>query len=74
MYLGKWLGHLLFGKVCNKNVLMSIVLNGVDMSKRKYGYYYGYGGGYGRYGRYGYGKYGYGRYGQYGYGSEPSKK
>lgn len=53
---------------------MSIVLNGVDMSKRKYGYYYGYGGGYGRYGRYGYGKYGYGRYGQYGYGSEPAKK
>lgn len=56
---------------------MSIVLNGVDMSKRKYGYYYGYGGGYGRYGRYGYGKYGYGRYGQYGqygYGSEPTKK
>jgi Mrp family chromosome partitioning ATPase len=45
---------------------MSIVLNGIDMSKRKYGYYYGYGktGGY-RYGRYGYGKYG--KYGQYGY-------
>ena len=33
MYLGKWLGHLLFGKVCNKNVLMSIVLNGkMDMN------------------------------------------
>jgi len=48
---------------------MSIVLNGVDMTKRKYGYYYGYGN-YGRYGRYGYGKYGYGRYGQYGYGNE----
>lgn len=48
---------------------MSIVLNGLDMSKRKYGYYYGYGktGGY-RYGRYGYGKYG--KYGQYGYGSK----
>lgn len=45
-----------------------IVLNGVDMSKRKYGYYYGYGryGKYGRYGRYGYGKYGYGNYGNYG--------
>ena len=53
---------------------MSIVLNGVDMTKRKYGYYYGYGGGYGRYGRYGYGKYGYGRYGQYGYGSESTNK
>ena len=46
---------------------MSIVLNGVDMNKRKYGYYYGYGkyGKYGQYGRYGYGKYG--KYGQYGY-------
>lgn len=45
-----------------------VVLNGVDMSKRKYGYYYGYGK-YGRYGRYGYGRYGYGRYGygRYGY-------
>lgn len=33
MYLGKWLGHLLFGKVCNKNALMSIVLNGkMDMN------------------------------------------
>lgn len=49
---------------------MSIVLNGIDMSKRKYGYYYGYGK-YGstRYGRYGYGKYG--KYGQYGYGNNP---
>lgn len=46
---------------------MSIVLNGIDMTKRKYGYYYGYGK-YGKYGRYGYGKYG--RYGQYGYGSK----
>ena len=44
---------------------LSIVLNGIDMSKKKYGYYYGYGK-YGKYGRYGYGKYG--RYGQYGYG------
>ena len=54
---------------------MSIVINGIDMSKKKYGYYYGYGtyGKYGRYGRYGgYGKYGrYGRngYGRYGYGN-----
>ena len=47
-----------------------IVLNGIDMSRRKYGYYYGYGK-YGKYGRYGYGRYGYGRYGygKYGYGS-----
>ena len=45
-----------------------VVLNGVDMSKRKYGYYYGYGK-YGKYGRYGYGKYGYGRYGYGNYGS-----
>ena len=42
-----------------------VVLNGVDMSKRKYGYYYGYGY-YGKYGRYGYSKYGYSRYGNYG--------
>ncbi len=47
-----------------------VILNGVDMSKKKYGYYYGYGkyGKYGRYG-YGYGKYGYGRYGYGNYGS-----
>ena len=46
-----------------------VILNGIDMSKRKYGYYYGYGR-YGKYGRYGYGKYGYGKYGygKYGYG------
>ena len=47
---------------------MCIVLNGVDMSKKKYRYYYGYGR-YGKYGRYGYGKYGYGRYGYGNYGS-----
>ena len=51
---------------------MAIVINGIDMSKKKYGYYYGYGsyGKYGKYGRYGtygkYGKYGYGLYGNYG--------
>jgi capsular exopolysaccharide synthesis family protein len=45
---------------------LCIVLNGVDMSKKKYKYYYGYGK-YGKYGRYGYGRYGYG-YGRYGYG------
>lgn len=50
---------------------MSLVLNGVDMTKRKYGYYYGYGS-YGKYGRYGYGKYGYGHYGHYGYGNTSS--
>ncbi len=52
-----------------KNV--GIILNGIDMSKRKNAYAYGYGryGKYGRYGNYGrkYGKYGsYGRYGNYG--------
>lgn len=50
---------------------ISIVINGIDMSKKKHGYYYGYGryGKYGRFGRYGgkYGKYGsYGHYGNYG--------
>lgn len=53
---------------------MSIVLNGVDLSKKKYGYYYGYGkyGKYGNYcmygskGKYGYKSYGYGSYGSYG--------
>lgn len=49
---------------------MSIVLNGVDLSKKKYGYYYGYGK-YGKYGKYAsYGAYGkqyvYGSYGSYG--------
>lgn len=53
---------------------MSIVLNGVDLSKKKYGYYYGYGkyGKYGNYvmygskGKYGDKSYGYGSYGSYG--------
>ena len=48
---------------------MCIVLNGVDMSKKKYGYYYGYGR-YGKYGRYinSYNSYGnsYGGYSSYG--------
>lgn len=47
---------------------MCVVINGIDMSKKKYGYYYGYGryGKYGRYGRYGHksGTYG-GTYGSY---------
>lgn len=42
---------------------MCIVLNAVDMSKKKYGYYYGYG----KYGRYGYYSH-YGKYSSYGYG------
>ena len=42
-----------------------IILNGIDMSKKKYGYYYGYGK-YGRYGQYIYGaRGGYGHYGNY---------
>ena len=50
---------------------MAIVINGIDMSKKKYGYYYGYGK-YGKYSRYtSYGTYGrYGNYDSYGgYGS-----
>ena len=57
---------------------INIVINGIDMSKKKYGSYYGYGryGKYGRYARYtyyrqhgtygSYGSYGYGSYGSYG--------
>ena len=54
---------------------INLVLNAVDMRKKKYGYYYGYGkyGKYGKYGRYGYGKGRYGHYGIYGkYGSQES--
>ena len=47
---------------------ISIAINGLDLKKKKYGYYYGYGK-YGKY--YGYGKrYGYG----YGYGEHENKK
>ena len=44
-----------------------IVINGIDMSLKKYGYAYGYGryGHYSKYGRYGY-KSNYGKYGSYG--------
>lgn len=43
---------------------LSVVINGVDLKQRKYGYYYGYG----KYGKY----YGYGK--RYGYGQNtPSK-
>ena len=52
----------------NKLPNTCIILNGVDMSKKKYGYYYGYGK-YGKYGRYGYGRYGYGKYGYGNYGN-----
>lgn len=41
---------------------VSIVINGIDMSKKKYGYYYGYYYGYGKYGKYGR----YGKSGSYG--------
>ncbi len=46
---------------------LCIAINGIDLSMKKYGYYYGYGK-YGKYSRYGYyGKYGkYGKYGNYG--------
>ncbi len=44
----------------NKLPNACVILNGVDMTKKKYGYYYGYGR-YGKYGRYG----GYGRHGSY---------
>ena len=52
----------------NKLPNLCIVINGLDLQKKKYGYYYGYGK-YGKY--YGYGKhYGYG----YGYGEHKVKK
>ena len=55
----------------NKMPKITLVLNGIDLKKRKYGYYYGYG----KYSKYSkYGKYGhYGHYGMYGhYGSHSS--
>ena len=52
----------------NKFPNLCTVINGLDLKKRKYGYYYGYGK-YGKY--YGYGKrYGYG----YGYGEQSGKE
>ena len=46
---------------------LCIAINGIDLSEKKYGYYYGYGkyGKYGRYGHYGKGS-SYGAYGSYG--------
>ena len=49
----------------NKLPGVCIAINGIDMSKKKYGYAYGYGR-YGKYGKYGYRGYGYGKYGRYG--------
>ena len=40
---------------------MCVVINGIDMTKKKYGYYYGYGK-YGKYGKY----MGYNNYSTYG--------
>ena len=49
----------------NKLPEMAIVINGIDMKKKKHSYYYGYGN------KYGYGKrYGYG----YGYGEKQKEK
>ena len=64
--------YQLINELYNNNRLPNLctVINGLDMKKKKYGYYYGYGK-YGKY--YGYGKkYGYG-YG-YGYGSTSDRK
>ena len=55
-------------KADGKMPKINLVLNGVDLTKRTNGFYYGYGkyGGYSRYGTY-YGRYGhYGTYGNYG--------
>lgn len=60
----------MINRVADENRLpkMNLVFNGVDLKKKKYGFYYGYGryGGYSKYGTY-YGRYGhYGSYGHYG--------
>lgn len=51
----------------NKLPNLCIAINGIDLSDKKYGYYYGYGkyGKYGKYGHYGKGR-SYGSYGNYG--------
>ena len=62
--------YTLINELAENNKLPSLctVINGLDLKKRKYGYYYGYGK-YGKY--YGYGKrYGYG----YGYGEQSHTK
>lgn len=53
----------------NKLPRLCIVLNGVDMSKKKYRYYYGYSHNYGIYGRYGRKNYGYNSYGAASFGT-----
>lgn len=52
-----------FNKLAKSNQLnnMCVVINGIDMTKKKYGYYYGYGK-YGKYGKY----MGYNNYSTYG--------
>ena len=62
--------YILINELIDGNKLPNLctVINGLDLKKRKYGYYYGYGK-YGKY--YGYGKrYGYG----YGYGEQSGKE
>ena len=62
--------YTLINELAEKDKLPSLctVINGLDLKRRKYGYYYGYGK-YGKY--YGYGKrYGYG----YGYGEQSGKE
>ena len=57
----------MFNSLAEENKLPNacIVINGIDMSKKKYGYAYGYG----KYGKYAHYSYGYrSRYGTYGYG------
>ncbi len=55
----------------NKLPNLCTVINGVDITRRNYGYYYGYGkrGKYGKYGTY----YGYGKHYGYGYGKDLKK-
>lgn len=50
----------------NKLPNIAVVINGIDMSKKKHGYYYGYGK-YGRYSKYGHSYSRYGKYGAYGH-------
>lgn len=57
----------MFNSLAAENKLPNacVVINGIDMSKKKYGYAYGYG----KYGKYAHYSYGYrSRYGTYGYG------
>ncbi len=57
----------MFNSLAEENKLPNacVVINGIDMSKKKYGYAYGYG----KYGKYAHYSYGYrSRYGTYGYG------